>query len=50
MTRIKILNISMGQENTFWFDDNPYSYPQYFQEVGKYSVENEFTAFSTKDG
>jgi hypothetical protein len=50
VTHIEILNIFTGQENTLWFDGDPYLTPEYFHGIGKYSVENQFTAFGTEDG
>jgi hypothetical protein len=50
VTRIEIPNISTGQEHTIWFDGDLYGTPEYFQGIGKYPVENQFTAFTTEDG
>jgi hypothetical protein len=50
LTRIEILKISTGQENTLSFDGDPYWTAEYFHRIGKYSVENQLTGPSTEDG
>jgi hypothetical protein len=50
MTHIEIMNIATGQENPLWFDGDQYWTPEYFHRIKKYSVQNQFTAFSTEDG
>jgi hypothetical protein len=50
VTQIEILNNSTGQENTLWFDGDPYVTTEFVHGIGKYSVENQIIAFSTEDG
>jgi hypothetical protein len=47
---MEILNISTGQESTVWLNGDPYFTTEYLHGIGKYSKENQFTAFSTDDG